>query len=94
MIGGKMNFLKKVAVLTALIVGVSPILSSVSSAGYPDLENDAELTSVEFNTSVNDEVLTEKEKEKEKEKIVKENPLSEEVLSDDFDLEEAVENNP
>lgn len=85
-----MDFLKRVAVLTACIVGLSPILSDVSSASFPELENDSELTSVEFNSSVNDEVLTEKEKIE----IVKENPLSEEVLSDDFDLEEAVENNP
>lgn len=85
-----MNILKKVAVLTALVVGVSPILPNVSSADYINLEEDSEIISIEFNTSVNDEVLTKKE-EKE---ILEENLLSEEVLSDDFDLEEVVENNP
>lgn len=86
----KMYFLKKVTVLTASIFALSAISSNIILADSADSKVDSELTSVEFNTSINSEVLTETEKEK----IIKENPLSEEVLSDDFDLKEAVENTP
>jgi hypothetical protein len=86
----KMKLFKKVTVLTALVLTLSGLSSISSLADSSDSIVDSELTSVKFNTTVNSEVLTEAEKEA----IVKENPLSEKVLSDEFDLEESVENIP
>lgn len=86
----KMGFIKKVTVLSATMLAISGVSSITSFAESSDFKIDSEITSVEFNTAINSEVLTETEKLE----IVKENPLSEEVLSDDFDLVEASENTP
>jgi hypothetical protein len=86
----KMNLFKKVTVLTASVLALSGLSSISSFADSSDSLVGSELTSVEFNTTVNSEMLTESEKVA----IVKENPLSEKVLSDEFDLEKEVENIP
>lgn len=82
--------LKKVSLSTALLLGVSPILSDFSLANDLTPENKSEILNTEFNTTISSEILTEEAKKR----IVIENPLTEEVLSDEFDLERAVANAP
>lgn len=56
--------LKKVSLSTALLLGVSPILSDFSLANDLTPENKSEILNTEFNTTISSEILTEEAKKK------------------------------